>query len=193
MSANPPQMTESEYFEFEMKSDMRHEFINGQVIKFNGRSPNHNLISVSLTMGIYGGIKAKPEYVGMGSQMRVHVPTMQAHLYPDMTVSRYPEYTNDPVEALLNPLLIIEILSPHTELTDRREKFQIYRALPSFREYLLVSQESPLIERFYLRDDGQWEFDDVAGLDSSITLKSIDCTLTMSDVYQNVTFEDGDT
>ena len=98
-------------------------------------------------------------------------------------------FTDDNPQALLNPILIIEVLSSSTEQFDRGAKFRKYRQLDSLREYVLVSQEFAQIERFYLKENDIWEFTDTSGLDSNITLKSIDCTFSLADVYANVVFE----
>jgi len=98
-------------------------------------------------------------------------------------------FTDDNPQALLNSILIIEVLSSSTEQFDRGAKFRKYRQLDSLREYVLVSQEFAQIERFYLKDGNIWEYIDISGLDSNITLKSIDCTFSLADVYANVVFE----
>ena len=182
-------MTEAEYLEFEYNSEMRHEYINGQVIERSGKNPNHNRLTVRLSALLYGHLQ-ETNCEGFGSQMRVNINASSAHVYPDLSVACFSKFTSDPIEALLNPILIIEVLSPSTEKFDRDEKFRLYRGLDSLREYVLVSQEFPAISSYYLNADNIWEFNDTVGLESSITLKSIDCTLSLADIYENVVFED---
>jgi Uma2 family endonuclease len=123
------------------------------------------------------------------SMMRLRVNT-QDYVYPDViVVSGKPQLEDDHLDTLLNPNVIIEVLSPPTEQYDRGKKFQNYRTLPSLEEYLLVSQDTPRIERYLRQNDGQWLFSDTTGLEASLELPSIGCTLSLSDVYNKVTFE----
>ena len=101
-----------------------------------------------------------------------------------------PEYNDDTPRTLLNPTLIIEVLSPTTKSYDRRKKFQHYRALESLQEYLLIDQDSYHIEHYIRQNDDQWLLSDYTGLGTTLTLPSIGCTLALADVYEKVTFED---
>lgn len=193
MSANPGSdglyMTKAEYLEFERNSDIKHEYINGEVFAMAGAKPNHNRLTMKLSRLIDTHLDGK-ECEAFGGDQPLHIEQIDSYVYPDLTIAcGESEFTEDPLPALLNPLLIIEVLSPSTERFDRDEKFILYRQITSFREYVLVFQDSARIVCFYLNENNIWEFSDAVGLESSITLKSIDCSLSLADVYANVVFE----
>ena len=193
MSANPNSdsvlMTKAEYLEFERSSEMRHEYVNGEVFAMAGASPTHNDLVMTLSYLIFGHLIGK-NCDSYGENQRIMIESADTYLYPDMSVvCGEKQFTDDKPQALLNPILIIEVLSPSTEKFDRDEKFGLYRQLESFREYMIVWQDKAKISRYYLNDENIWEFADANGRDANITLKSIDCMLTLEDVYQRVTFE----
>jgi len=191
MSANPKSnvMTEAEYLALELESDSRHEYVNGEVYAMAGASLNHNRLIARFLSRLDDNIPSDCEAL-TGEQL-VKVERYDAYFYPDVFVTcGGTESTDKNPEAVLNPLLTIEVLSPSTERFDRGAKFRYYRGLPSLREYVLVSQEAPQIEQFYLTDNKVWEFTDTSGLEASIYLKSIDYTLSMADIYQRVTFDE---
>ncbi|MEL6272156.1 MAG: Uma2 family endonuclease, partial [Chloroflexota bacterium] len=127
---------------------------------------------------------------GYTTDMRVRV-TPQMYTYPDIiVVCGDPQFADDQFDTLLNPTLIIEILSPSTERYDRGRKFAYYRALPTLQEYVLIAQDEPRIQRYLRRtDDEQWLFTEAAGLGATLAPTSIDCTLTLADVYDRIDFD----
>jgi Uma2 family endonuclease len=123
--------------------------------------------------------------------MRVKVQASRLYTYPDISVAcGEPQFADDEFDTLLNPTVIIEVLSPTTESYDRGKKFQHYRRLPSLQEYVLISQESPHIERFLRQPNEEWVLTDADGLEASVELSSIDCVLALADVYRKVNFND---
>jgi len=194
MSANPNsvKMTVDEYLEFERESDIRHEFINGEVYAMAGASPSHNRIVRNLTVSLFNDLDAQDcESFGEGQKVALENVKDRGYLYPDTSVvCDDPEFTEDNPPALKNPILVIEILSPSSQKFDSDEKFAMYRKIDTFREYVLVWQDKAKIARYYLNDENIWEFADATGLDSSIHLKSIDCILALADVYQRVIFDE---
>ena len=124
------------------------------------------------------------------SEMKVLIPSVRLYTYPDIVVvCGEPKFVDDEFDTLTNPLLLIEILSDSTESYDRGQKFKNYRSIDSLREYVLISQRSPSIEKYVKHGDGFWMLSDAAGLDSSITIESIDCRLSLADVYDKVNFD----
>jgi len=122
--------------------------------------------------------------------MHVKIETVDIQTYPDLSiVCGDIQLTNDNPPAILNPNLIIKVLSPSTESYDRGKKFKAYRQLPSLQEYILVSQDSAYIER-YVRKEFLWELSNSTGLDATVILSTINCELALADVYENVSFED---
>jgi len=183
-------MTEAEYLAYERSSDIKHEYIDGEVFAMTGASRAHNLISVNLITSMRTQLRGRPCQV-YPSDMRVKAEGFRQYTYPDLSVVRgEAKFTDDEPESLLNPTLIVEILSPTTERYDRGKKFQIYRKLASLEEYMLIAQESPRIERYHLQDDGTWTFTDVEGLDATMELPSVGCTLVLEEIYDLVVFQD---
>lgn len=116
------------------------------------------------------------------------------HRYPDgMVLCDEPQFYQDRNDTIVNPTLIIEVLSPSTALIDRNEKFQEYIRIPSVQEYVLISQNQARIEKFIRQDNEKWLYEQVYGLDSAIYLPSIACTLSLSFVYNKITFDKVDT
>ena len=182
-------MTEAEYLAFERASDIRHEYLDGHVYAMTGASRAHNLISTYTAASLINQLRGRPCEV-YASDMRVRVSATGLYTYPDVTVVYgNPQFADSALDTLLNPVLVIEVLSPSTESYDRGKKFQHYRQLESLREYVLISQDSPRVERFLRQDDGTWLLTDAAGLDASLELASVACTLALAEVYEKVTFE----
>lgn len=138
---------------------------------------------------MWQGLKGK-DCENYSSDLRVWVPTTRLYAYPDaIAVCGEPQFVDDEFDTLTNPLLLVEILSESTESYDRGQKFKNYRSIDSLREYVLISQRFPSIEKYVKHGDGFWMLSDAAGLDTSITLESIDCRLSLADVYDKVNFE----
>lgn len=122
----------------------------------------------------------------MTSDQKVRNESGNTYLYPDIVVvCEKPIFHDDGKDVILNPTVILEVLSPSTENYDRGKKFFAYREMPSLKDYLLVSQDEPRIEH-YTRHDHQWILSDIYGLKSSLTLTSISCTLPLAEVYDRV-------
>lgn len=190
MSALPHHpWTESEYLAFERQGDTRHEFIDGHVLAMSGASREHNLITSSTHFSLYGQLRGKGCELYQGD-MRVHVPATRAYTYPDLVVvCGKPEFIDENVDTLLNPTLIIEVLSPSTESYDRGKKFQNFWQIESLKEYVLIASDQPRIESFTRQGATKWLLTAAVGLEQTITLTSIGCTLSLAEVYEQVTFE----
>ena len=119
--------------------------------------------------------------------MRVRVPSTPLYTYPDVAVvCDEPQFEDDYLDTLLNPTLIIEVLSPSTEAYDRGRKFGYYRTIESLSEYLLVSQDEYHIEKYVKQADGRWLLSDYRTPEETVELPSIQCTLALSEVYDKV-------
>jgi Uma2 family endonuclease len=192
MSALPQseKMTEAEYLAFEFESETKHEFFNGEIFAMAGASNEHLLITGSTYAALYNQTVDRP-YVVYQTDMRLKVLATGLYTYPDIiVVCGEPKFTEDKPTVLTNPNVIIEVLSPSTEAYDRGKKFRHYSMIPSLQEIVFISQDVPRIERFLKQGIGKWELLDVRGLDESITLTSIDCTLKLADVYRKIEFTD---
>lgn len=186
-------ITETDYLALDRESEIKHEFIDGEIYAMRGASRNHNLIVVSTIATLYNQLRDK-SCETYPSDMKVRTPSTRSYTYPDITVvCDEPQFDDDQRDILLNPTLIIEVLSPNTERYDRGKKFQRYRELKSLQEYILIAQDSPHIERFVHQKDGFWQFSEADGLEASLDLTSIGCKLALTDVYEQITFDSDET
>jgi len=181
-------MTPEEYLAFERASPTKHEYFAGEVFAMSGASRAHNLIAGNVFAGLHGQLRGHPCEAYMGD-MRVQVSETGLYTYPDVVVvCGEPQFEDAEVDTLLNPLLIVEVLSASTEAYDRGDKFEQYRLLPSLREYVLVSQDRPRVERFTRQEGETWLLQATAGLQATVTLSAIDCELPLSEIYERVVF-----
>jgi Uma2 family endonuclease len=180
--------TAEEYLAFEASSEEKHEFFGGEVYLMTGASDNHNLIVASTLIALGAQRRGRPCKI-YPSDMLVHIASVGDYFYPDlMIVCGQAEVVHVKRDMLLNPTVVIEVLSPSTEMYDRVKKFEGYRTLDSLQEYVLIAQDRPHIER-YTRQDKGWLFIEANGLDETIDLASISFTLALREVYDQVTFE----
>lgn len=181
-----------EYLAFEAKSEVRHEFDNGKLTPIAGGTLYHNLISANLIGLLFNYfLKATSNCSTLTSDQKVYIPTTNRIVYPDVTViCEEPQFYLGSPAVITNPQLIVEVLSTDTEAYDRTTKFENYCSIPSFREYVLVAQDRPFIEAFYLHDPetALWKINRASGLEASITLLSLGCELALKDVYRGVKF-----
>ncbi|CAN5552900.1 Uma2 family endonuclease [soil metagenome] len=184
-----PKMTPEEFLAFERPSDEKHEYRDGLIVAMSGAKRNHNIIAFNIGGEIQRSLKSK-NCEGYSSDMRVFVPASRLYTYPDLVVvCGEPVFQDEVLDTLLNPVLIVEILSESTESYDRGQKFQNYRSIASLREYVLISQTSANIEKYVKHGDGFWMLSEASGMDGSITLETIDCPLSLADVYDKVIFD----
>ncbi|CAN2039633.1 putative restriction endonuclease domain-containing protein [Candidatus Magnetomoraceae bacterium gMMP-15] len=181
-----PLLSEKEYLEIERKAEYKSEYYNGEIFAMSGASRKHNIIVSNLITQLNLQLEKTPCIV-YPSDMRLKVQENGLYTYPDLMITCKDEKFDDKyMDTLLNPLIIIEVLSKSTESYDRGEKFSMYRKLESLREYLLISQDIPLIEQYVRQDDGKWLLSDARGMDSSIILNSVKAQLKLENVYNKV-------
>lgn len=181
-------MTETEYLAFEHASDTKHEYINGQVVAMTGASWEHNMICSLTITALVNQLRGKPCQVSP-SDLRIKVTETGLYTYPDISViCGEPVFVGNEFETIVNPMVIIEILSKTTEAYDRGEKFQHYREIETLQDYLLIAQMKPRIEGYAKQKDGQWILKDAIGLEAEFAITSINCTLKLAEVYERVSF-----
>ncbi len=181
--------TVEDYLAFERDSQEKHEFIGGEVYLMTGASESHNLIVTNVIMTLGVQLRRRPCRV-YPSDMLVRIAATGDFHYPDVSVvCGEVVISREARDILLNPTVVIEVLSPSTEPYDRGRKFHNYRTLDSLQEYLLIAQDAYRIERFLRQTGGQWLFTDVTALDAVLELPSIGCKLAVADVYDKVSFE----
>lgn len=189
--------TVEEYLALERESEERHEYLDGQIYAMAGESTQHADISVNIVSELRTQLKGTPCRVGTkdskvlsGPAIKHSRSTRGLFSYPDLVVvCGEPRFLDEHQDVLLNPTVIIEVLSPATESFDRGEKFRRYRTqIPSLTDYVLVSQELPLIEHFRRQTNDEWILSAHSEIESSLQIASINCTLHLSEVYDRVTF-----
>lgn len=188
MSAAPKlkYLTPEEYLAIERQAEFKSEYIDGVMYAMAGGSPEHSLVSANVTGELHFQLKKSACRV-FNSDQRVRVPGKRKYLYPDVTVvCDQPQFADDEKDVLLNPLLIVEVLSDSTEKYDRRRKFFYYQEIESFREYLLVAQDAPIILHYVKQPDSSWLCTRIEGLDQTLTLSTINCQLALKDIYAKV-------
>lgn len=182
-----------EYLDLERAADEKSEFLNGETFLMSGASRRHNLVSGNIFRLLSTQLLGRPCETFV-SDMRVQVSKAGLYTYPDVVVvCGEPVFEDKELDTLQNPTLIVEVISPPTEAYDRGRKFEFYRKLPSLREYLVVSQDAPHVDRFVVDDLGRWTLTDASGLEDSLELTSVGCSLRLADVFDRIEFEVDDT
>ena len=187
-----PHLTPEEYIAFERKlipdaETVRNEYVKGKLISMSGASFAHNVIAMNISTALHVQLKGSGCET-FANEMRVSSPHTSSYFYPDIgVVCDEPRFEDDVFDILLNPIVIIEVLSPSTEAYDRGEKFLHYRQIESLQEYILVSQDKVNIER-YLRNKDEWIFSYYQELNLQLPLTSIQCEVPLQEIYDRVTF-----
>jgi len=183
-------ITPEEYLHFERQSETKHEYFDGEIFAMAGASRKHCKLSANL-MRIIGNKLHQTKCNVYSNDFRVKIKETGLYTYPDVIITCGKEILEDQVkDTLLNPLILIEILSPSTEKYDRGKKFAHYRQIESLQNYVLISQEEPRIEVFQRQNNDQWLFLEKSGLENSIEIPAIDCMLSLMEVYDKVDFND---
>jgi Uma2 family endonuclease len=189
--------TVEEYLALERESEERHEYLDGEIYAMAGESPDHGAICTNLVVELGSQLRGTPcqvfskdTKVRSGPAPKPFQSPKGLYSYPDvLVVCGEMKFHDEHRDVLLNPTVIIEVLSPTTEAFDRGEKWARHQTwLPSLTEYLLVSQSKPLIEHYRRQPDGGWLYSSVNGLEGSVSLASIGCTLRLADVYDRIVF-----
>ena len=192
ISAVQTYLSPEEYITLERKAIptddvVRSEYVNGKIVAMSGASRAHNLISGNFFGELRNQLKGRGCETYMGD-MRVSAPSTSSYFYPDVVVvCDEPRFEDDVFDILLNPIVLVEVLSSSTEAYDRGEKFSHYRQLESLKEYILVSQDSVNVER-YLRKPDEWGYTSFSELNDVLPISSIQCELPLQEIYERVTF-----
>lgn len=181
-------LTPEEYLAWERKQETKHEYWAGEVYAMAGASERHNLISANVVAGLHTQPRGRGCRV-YPSDLRIRVPATGLYTYADVTVvCGRPQFDDSEQDTLLNPTLIVEVLSKSTESYDRGTKFQNYRSLESLTDYLLIAQDRPQIEHYARQANEQWLLSEVRGLERVLELPTLGCALSLADVYDLVEF-----
>ncbi|MBX2930230.1 MAG: Uma2 family endonuclease [Saprospiraceae bacterium] len=181
--------TVAEYLYFERRAGERYTFHNGKIERMAGGTIPHNRIARNILGLLYNVMNRRPDLEVFASDQKIYLPKYHAYVYPDaVVVAGVPIESEEEASAIMNPLLIVEVLSPSTLNYDRNQKFMDYQTLPSFKEYVLVRQDAPEVILAFREEPDLWRSSEVAGLDSAVFLRSIEVSLSMSDIYNKVEF-----
>lgn len=184
-----PRLTPEEYLELERKAEYKSEYYDGEMFAMTGAGRAHNLIAGNVGSALHGQLRHRSCEV-YSSDMRVRVSTTGIYTYADVVVvCGRPEFADNEMDSLVNPTVLVEVLSPSTEAYDRGRKFEHYRKIESLRQYLLVSPERVSVELFTRQAGGQWLLSSAAGLEEELDLESIECRLRVEDIYEKVEFD----
>ncbi|MEB3179594.1 MAG: Uma2 family endonuclease [Nostocaceae cyanobacterium] len=178
-----------EYLEQEIKSDERHEYIDGQIITMTGGTPNHNQIALNLSGELNFALKRQPYRVFVADQ-RLWIPKKRIHTYPDVMVVATPLlFQEGRKDTLTNPLMIAEVLSKSTRNFDKDEKFAAYRTIPNFQEYILIDQYTIHVEQYSKTENNKWIFSEYDDNQTTIFLASVAFQISLADIYDKIDFE----
>ncbi|RJQ49821.1 MAG: Uma2 family endonuclease [Desulfobacteraceae bacterium] len=179
-------LTPEEYLEIDRKADCKSEYFNGEMFAMGGASARHVLIVTNVVSELRSQLKTSPCTV-YSTDLRVRVSPAGLYTYPDVVVvfntPSFIDYRND---TLTNPLLIVEVLSEATKNYDRGEKFEQYRGIDSFKEYVLLAQDKYRLEHYVRQADGTWLFSETKRIEDTVKLASIGCSLKLGEVYDKL-------
>ena len=180
--------TPAEYLEREEQAETKSELIQGEIIELAGASANHNRLAVNFCRLFPLDIGDRQYEIFMGD-MRLWLPVYDSYVYPDvLAVVNTPQFTDEKQTALLNPVLIVEILSTSTKAYDKTDKFRLYRSIPTFDEYILIDQTVYRVEQYTKVGQNQWLMTEVLGNDGMSILQSVKAEIKLADLYRRVSF-----
>jgi len=183
--------TREEYLDFEVASEERHEYVNGEIRLTTGGTPNHNEITSNLLVALKLQIKGKPYRIFVTDQ-RLWVPNRNLHTYPDVMVVEKPlQLQTGRTDTVINPCFIAEVLSKSTQDYDHGEKFSAYRTIDSFREYLLIDQYSIHIEHYVKTAANQWLLSEYDDSNITLSLNAFEAQIEIVTLYENIDIDVG--
>jgi Uma2 family endonuclease len=185
-----PKLTVAEYLAIERRAEFKSEFYDGEMFAMAGASRHHNIVNENLSTGIGSRLKGGRSRT-LSRDQRVRIERTGLYCYSDLAiVCGPPEYAAEDPDTLVNPQVIVEVLSDSTERYDRTTKFRQYQQLASVQEYVLVAQDESLCERYCRQADGSWSVVSFVGLEVTLELKSIPIRIPLAEIFTGVTFPD---
>jgi Uma2 family endonuclease len=178
-------LTEEQYLHSERQAETKSEFHDGKVFATAGVSFNHALISNNI--GALLRSQVQPGCRALNSEMRIKIASAGLYTYADCSViCGAPQYFGDQRDVVLNPLLLVEVLSPSTEAYDRGKKFELYRTIPTLREYLLIHQDRHHVEHYSKQDDSSWLLREYSGLEACLEIGWLSVRIPLGEIYASV-------
>lgn len=182
-------ITPEEYLAAERSATEKHEYYRGEIFAMSGASVNHNKIFRKLFLAIGHQLKGK-DCQPYGSDLRIHIPMNTLYTYPDISIiCGEPELADDPFDNVINPSVIIEILSKSTRNYDKGEKFTLYRDIDTLQEYILVDSEKIHIEKHIRNKDNSWQLTEFKSIENSLYINTVNMQIELRDIYESLSFE----
>ena len=182
-----------EYRELEENAEFRNEYRDGEIVQMTGGSINHSRIIRNLSRVLGNLLEGQP-YELFHNDLRLWIPRYRRGTYPDvMVIEGEPVFNEGRSDEILNPMLIVEVLSKSTNNFDKEDKFRFYRSIPELREYILVSQYEFLVEQYIKTESNEWLFREYEGETSTVSFASVGVQMSMSEIYVKVVFETQET
>lgn len=179
-------ITEEEYWELEARSELKHEYFNGEIFAMSGGSPDHAVLAMNTGAALLARLRGKSCRVA-GSDQRVKVEATGLMTYPDVVVYCRPwHFDARNTDTLLTPTLIVEVLSPSTLNYDKGAKFDNYKQIESLRDYLLIARDKIQVDHYHRLDNGDWLLHTATGLAKEIKLEALECSLALAELYRNI-------
>jgi Uma2 family endonuclease len=184
--------TPKEYLELETKAEYKSEYRDGKIVPMIGGTTNHNEIAGNFYAHLKFGLRSK-NYRVYFSDVRLWIPHYRQYTYPDvMVIQGEPVYSEPNTTTVMNPVLIIEVLSKSTQNYDQGDKFSYYRSIPEMQEYILVSQHQFHVMQHIKIEEGKWLLTDYRSEDSILKINSVDFDITIRELYSGVNFEESE-
>ena len=178
-----------EYLVLEETADEKHEYQDGEIVQMTGGTTDHNKIALNFASNLKFALKRKQYDIFMGD-VKLWIPTYRQGTYPDvMLIKGESLYYGSGKTTVINPRLIVEVLSKSTQKYDQGDKFFYYRSIPQFEEYILVSQDQYYVMQFNKTQEGKWLLSEYMGVNSTLSLNSVEFQISFPELYENVIFD----
>ena len=187
-----PKLSVKEYIQYEIESNVKHEFHDGKIYALAGGTLNHGKISGNMYAEMKIQLKnKKSDCLPFNSDVKLFIESTNSYVYPDsMVLCGKEEKSNEDKNAVTNPILIVEVLSKSTAAYDRGDKLYLYRGIPSFKEYVLIEQDKYVVDVQYKHKDSDlWSFTRYIGIDKIIKLQSLGIEISMEELYYRTEIE----
>lgn len=182
--------TLNEYLAREARSLHKHEFYNGKIVRMAGAKARHNQIAANITGALKYALRPLPrKFIVYNSDQKLYIESENVGVYPDaLVVCEEPQFWKGREDLIVNPLLIVEVLSRSTASYDKSGKFLLYEQIPSFQEYVLVEQNYPRVESWFRTTEHSWDKTVQTDVNAAILLRSVNVSLSLSEVYEHIAF-----
>ncbi|ACK65320.1 protein of unknown function DUF820 [Rippkaea orientalis PCC 8801] len=190
VSATPTSYyTSEEYLAQEETAEIRHEYIKGEIIPMTGGTPNHNAITLNVASYLKLGLRGQ-DYKVYLVDLRLWIPAVQVYTYPDiMVIKGQPILVDNRKDTIINPTVIIEVLSKSTNNYDQGDKFNYYCSIPTFQEYILVDQYRYHVKHYIKQDQQSWLLTNYYSATDTLKLTSFDLEIPLGEIYEDITFD----